>query len=137
MEDDRDQECPSDRLKDALDAANQVLFCNVCCSFLDVGPTADGDVPQAAELAPESAQDAYFAIVLAPDLFDDAAIKTKEEALYQLTGLYVKERQLQSIMGLLQQANPFFAQIAKVRHSALAQHSRLTDAGRRPRRRKS
>ena len=63
---------------------------------------------QVAALTPEAAADAYMAIVTAEERDDDAGVKVKEEALYQLARILVKQRQFEAVMGLLQNANVFF-----------------------------
>ena len=56
-----------------------------------------------------------MAIVTAEERDDDAGVKVKEEALYQLTRILVKQRQFESVMGLLQNANVFFGASGRAR----------------------
>lgn len=70
-----------------------------------------------ADMTPDAATEAYLRIVTESERTDDVALRVKEQALYSLTKLYVKERQFEQVMGLLQSANPLFAIIPKVRHA--------------------
>lgn len=72
---------------------------------------------QIADVNPESAVEGYIAILLNNNRDDEIALRVKEEALYRLAKLYVTGRQFDKVLALLQNANPFFAIIPKVKLS--------------------
>eukprot|EP00616_Rhizochromulina_sp_CCMP1243_P006601 CAMPEP_0118973708 /NCGR_PEP_ID=MMETSP1173-20130426/10767_1 /TAXON_ID=1034831 /ORGANISM="Rhizochromulina marina cf, Strain CCMP1243" /LENGTH=442 /DNA_ID=CAMNT_0006923401 /DNA_START=24 /DNA_END=1352 /DNA_ORIENTATION=+ len=91
-------------------------------------PTGEGEAPEAdplvealeaadqvAEGDSAAAVDAYVKVLLEEGRFDDSAVRTKEQAVYRLAHLHVKGRDFDAVMGLLQRANPFFAEIAKAK----------------------
>ena len=67
-----------------------------------------------AELNPGAAEEAYFSLLNGSERTDEVALKVKEEAVYRLAKLHVVGRQFDKVLGLLQNANPLFAQIPKV-----------------------
>mmetsp|Transcript_4825 Transcript_4825/g.5797 ORF Transcript_4825/g.5797 Transcript_4825/m.5797 type:complete len:456 (-) Transcript_4825:200-1567(-) len=81
-----------DELRQALEAADEV-----------------------AALTPDAAVEAYTRIISINARVDDSALKVKEEALYRLTKLYVKERRFDAVMDLLKNANPLFVEIPKAK----------------------
>lgn len=68
-----------------------------------------------ASLTPDAAVEAYTQIISINTRVDDSALKVKEEALYRLTKLYVKERRFDAVMDLLKNANPLFIMIPKAK----------------------
>lgn len=69
---------------------------------------------EVAELNPGAAEEAYFSLLNGSERTDEVALKVKEEAVYRLAKLHVVGRQVDKVLGLLQNANPLFAVIPKV-----------------------
>lgn len=70
---------------------------------------------QIAEATPDDAEKGYMSLLLNNNRDDDVALRIKEEAVYRLAKLYVSGSQFDKVLSLLQNANPFFAIIPKVK----------------------